>query len=670
MAWFRFGRSEGLSDVLVNLFRLRIYKSEALLTPRVRAEQFVFAATLSLMLFVDVWAWYRAWSYGLVGQWFVPLIIGVAFGLAAIMFDRSVIVTDTTNGKVNGWYQIGGRALLLVLISFLTAVPVELAVFESEITKKLESQEKVASDQIRNKAIETETANLSADVSELQAHLAADASLTQANADTDIVRLQQDRARERTQMLAAQSVKRESLEKTLTEKSEQVALEAAGKGPSGKYGDGPAYKAMKQQEKEAREALDKFESEAATQVANFDTETQSQLVKLRATRDKTVLTNQAAIAKELDAKRKERKKKIEELRTMSEDKLAALYGGEWRVAKGFLARFHTLSEMADGDGYVNRIVWGCRIAMILLGMFVLGLKLMASQEFKLYYSLAAQAKAGDEFAQQAVANMGFTDFDNHGLSAKARDLLAELHEARQKVWQALWALEQKLATLSKLNELSGLCRTRLAIEGELHGAWLEKGADAMAEVNSLEEQIKLLGETVPAWPTKLGEDPRGKEPWKVSESKLATFGWLAPDQVLEAGRKGRKDLIDWRRQLRKELEGMRFGLYAFIAANPTMIKREIESHQRRLFQDKLVPILEGMETAEFAVQDGHLDLPPWPTDFSDPRQGLFEKLCRMEERELRDTYGWEGGDTIHFEPPRHISTTPVQPPAFVTPPKP
>ena len=643
MGWFNnISRSGSLVDFLVNLYQLRIYKSEKLLTKRVKAEQGAQAITLTLMMFIDSWAWYRAWSYGLVEQVLIPLVLGTSFAIAAVMYDRSVIVADTTTGKVNGYYQIGGRALLLILISFLTAVPVELAVFESEITKKLESQEKAAADLIRDKAIETVNVALNADVSELQAQLAGDASLTQGNADTDINRFQQDRARERTQMLQAQSAKRQLLVTTLKDKSDQVALEAAGQGPSGKYGNGPAFQAMKAQEQEARQALNTFESETASQNATFDQETKEHMVQLRAARDKTVSGNQANVAKALDAKRKERKQKIEELRVMSNDKLAALYGGEWRVAKGFLARFHVLAEMADTDSYVNHIVWGCRIVMILMGMFVLSLKLMASQEFKLYYSLAAQAKNGDEDAKAAVTTGGNTEFEQYGNSASVRSDLEELHSARKAVWLAIWELEKHLVALTKVDNKTGMFKTRVEIEGGLHAAWLENGAAAMGKVSEIEEHLRLIGVSVPNWPTKMGSDPRGTDPWKVTEGRLAGFGWHKPDQKLEEVKKAKTDLIAHRRELRKLIATTEFELHQLIRGEPTISKSEIDALRMNVWETTFVSLLDKMSDLEFFITELGQKTPEWPAEFEDPRPGLFERICKLEDRDLTTKYGWQG----------------------------
>lgn len=638
-------QSEGPADTLVNAFGLRTYKSATLLTPRVRAEQLVFALMLSAMLFVDGWAWFRAWSYGLTGQFVIPLVLGTVFAVAAVLFDRSVIVADTTNSKGSVWWSIGGRAFMLLLISALTAVPVELAVFESEISQVLDESEKLAADKVRNQAIEVETVALSQEISELTAQLSSDSSVTQANADGDMIRLQQDRARERTQLLEQMALNRGSLEKALSEKSAQVALEAAGKGPSGRYGNGPAFQAMKQQESEARQALADFNTKASAEVAAFDRDTNSRLVSLRATRDKTVAGNQANAGKLLNQKRAEKRKKVEEIRTMSYDKLATLYGGSWRVAKGFLARFRVLEEMSSSDESVNAVKWGCRVAMILLGLFVLGLKLLASDEFKRYYSLAAQAAAGDEDAQSVVKNMGYDEFANHGLTTKARELLIELHAARQQVWKAMWDLDRRLANLAKPDATTNLCKSSLQIEGELHSVWVDKGAEALATVNSLEERIKLVGETIPAWPDKLGKDPRitaNGEPWKISAKRLASFGWKSPDTIVEAAITARQQMIDARRELRKVLNSQRRELHALIAGNPGISKQEVESLQRIFYDDRVFPVLERIDAAETLIMDAGKEVPAWPSDFPDPRKDLFERLCRLEERDLRETYGWEG----------------------------
>lgn len=625
---------------LVAIFGLRTYKSEKILTTRARLEQIAFAVVLTLMLIIEVWAWSRAWCYGLGGIW-LPLVLGGIFGLTAVLFDRSLIVADTTVSRFNGWGTVGGRAVLLVLVSFLTAVPVELAVFESEITRHLEDQEKQAADKIRIKAIAEETARFDGEITELQIELAAEASLTQGNAETDLKRFQQERVDGRRHLVEAVNLKHTQISSVLKEKSDQVALESAGQGPSGKYGNGPAFQAMRTQETQAHQDLSTADQQGAVQLADYDSETTARTVELTQKRDNTVGGNQIKVAKKLTDKRKEKKAKIEELRTMTEDKLAALYGGQWRLAKGFLARYNTLSEMSDADKNTRTIVWGCRLSMILIGMFILGLKLMSSQELKLYYSLAAQAKNDDEGAKLAVSSMGHNDHSQYGNSVQVREILEKLHVARIAAWKALWALEKSLATYTKA-DLTGIFKSRVDIEGLLHCAWLEKGADALARVSEIEEELRLLGATVPNWPEKMGSDPRGTDPWKVTEQKLQGFGWQKPDQKLAEVKQAKADLIARRRELRKLTADVEFELHQLIHGEPMISKMDVDALRMNVWETKFVPILDAMSDCEFLIAEVGQKAPDWPSEFADPRPGLFERICKLENRDLVVKYGWKG----------------------------
>ena len=370
--------------MFTKFFRFKQYASEDLATPLVLAWWQRFTIAIAAQATVDWIAWFFAMLYAMNSN-VLAAVMATAIVVGVIQLDLSIITAD--DFEVNRWRKWGSllfRIAFTIVIAGITAKPIELRWLEGEIENRLEKEQDAQIDAIREKAINTEKARIDAEATEVQTQLSNDASATVANADKDLNNYVSDRAAARTQMLESQAAKRASLEKQLKDKSDMAALEAAGKGPSGKYGNGPALETIRKQEAEAKEALDKFESEAATQVANFDQITQGKLVQLRAARDNATSAGQSQLKNRLDDLRKQRREKVEELRLMSPEKLAKLYGGSYKKSFGFLARYETLEKMREEKTEVDNVVWTCRVIMCVMGFLILGLATSAPTEFKRY----------------------------------------------------------------------------------------------------------------------------------------------------------------------------------------------------------------------------------------------------------------------------------------------
>lgn len=657
----RFKGTQTVGDFLANLYNLRIY-GDSLLTPRVKAKQVKFACLLTIVFILYGWGWSRAWYYG-IGMMSLSILFGYMISFGELLYDRFVIVSDNTVEGRGKWVA-APRIVMVLLFSVVSSVPIELSVFEGEINNRIEQRERAAIDKIVEKAIRLETARFDDEMASLQSQLSRDASATSATASADVGNFENDRARERQQILEAQATKRTQLTQALNAKSDQVALEAAGKGPSGKYGDGPALKAMRQQEAEARAALDTFEVEAATQLANFDTDTQNRLNLLRAARDQVVLKGQGTVADRLDEKRAAKRAKVDEIRLLAmkdRPRLAGMYGESWEEARGFLARYRIMHELEKEDPVVTLIKWGCRFLMILPTLLILGIKQFPSEELVRYYSLGAQARAGNLDAQKIVANMGYPDFANYGLTTKVRDLLAQLYEARTELWMAAQQLERKLQKLCEPDKDTGVHKPLIDIEGKLHAEWLAS-EETVKKANLLEKQVNLTGIPVPVWEEdQFGRDPRAEPAiWKVSADRAETYGWHAPDVVVETGKQAREHLVLEQRQLRRLLGSADRDLHTIVSTNPRTPKRDLEANRRQFFNESLVPVLERIEEYEAQVQSAGLPRPPWPEGFEDPRRDLFKSFCRLDDRTLQDRYGWLGArGKSSSAPPAPAIPTPV-----------
>lgn len=242
------------------------------------------------------------------------------------------------------------------------------------------------------------------------------------------------------------------------------------------------------------------------------------------------------------------------------------------------------------------------------------------------------------------------------MAFRARDLLQELYEARTELWMAAQQLERKLQELCEPNKVTGVHKSLIDIEGKLHAEWL-KSEETVKKANLLEKQVNLTGIPVPTWEIdQFGRDPR-EEPsiWKVSADRAETYGWHAPDTVVEIGKQAREHLVLEQRQLRRLLGSADRDLHTAISTNPRTPKRDLEANRRQFFNENLVPVLERIEEYEAQVQSVGLLRPPWPEGFEDPRKDLFKTFCRLDDRTLQDRYGWQGA--------RNRTSTPPAPPA-------
>jgi len=631
--------------MFTKFFRFKQYASEDLATPLVLAWWQRFTIAIAAQATVDWIAWFFAMLYAMNSN-VLAAVMATAIVVGVIQLDLSIITAD--DFEVNRWRKWGSllfRIAFTIVIAGITAKPIELRWLEGEIENRLEKEQDAQIDAIREKAINTEKARIDAEATEVQTQLSNDASATVANADKDLNNYVSDRAAARTQMLESQAAKRASLEKQLKDKSDMAALEAAGKGPSGKYGNGPALETIRKQEAEAKEALDKFESEAATQVANFDQITQGKLVQLRAARDNATSAGQSQLKNRLDDLRKQRREKVEELRLMSPEKLAKLYGGSYKKSFGFLARYETLEKMREEKTEVDNVVWTCRVIMCVMGFLILGLAMSAPTEFKRYYSLGAQAAANDTYAKRVAEGMGYDDPKNFAMTVAARKALNDLFAARQELWLKVLELEKKIAGIVVADKKTGLYPTLLQIQGQLHSLWVQSGEEVLRKVGNYEEAVKRAGAKVPSWPTdKFGSDPRvgGIPVWKVDERKLRTFGWESPDAALTAAKQAALELTSHRLELRKQIETMEAALQELIAGNPSVSFNKVREHQFKGYREQIIPVLDKIRAAEDAMIRAGRDTPDWPEDFADPRSGLYQQLCVITESQLREKYDWKG----------------------------
>lgn len=600
--------------------RLRVY-GETLLTERVKLELGAFTALLLAQFAFDLWAWSNAWSYA--GTTAVTItMLSMVFATVILIVDRAIIVVDVSQVRSKLGLAFT-RGALLILLACITAVPVELRIFQPEIEQVIANEEKVAVDAIREKAkaYETELATRQKDTTA--------AALT-GSPDAVVQR----RAQEREAIVAQQKSDRADITKRLSAKSTELVRETAGKGPSGRRGDGVTTAAMRKQEADIRKELSDFDKAAREQLREFDRETER--MRTEAVKSGT---------DELSRRDTALDEKLHAVEAMPAAELAAAYGGEWQKSRGFLERYRTLLDLIDADPKNSLIAWGCRLIMIVLGLTILFAKpVMSSDETVAYFSLMAQAAGGNERAKKLVKLQGYGVNDRvHklGWTQEVQRLHERMSQAQIAVRNAVTAFEAEMERLCEPPG-DGLCLSRDRLEIDAGRAWLASVQPKVDALEAVEAQFERFGVDIPAWPTDWTvRDPRrsGERPWNLGDAELnVRYGWVNPQEAIRRITSARHIARAWMSELGPLLEEMENQTLRLIHENPEAEIEEIEHDRRQFVLTRLNPVVNELSEALAALQAARQPVPPWPEALGDAKKR--REVWRANLDVLED-YGWK-----------------------------
>ncbi len=579
----------------------------------------------------------------------------------------------------------GIRAALLVVIATITSIPVDMAVLEPEINHRMERKALVAQNIMRDRAlkdVDKKYAGLIAETEKLK-NAGGTAAADKAQADADGYTAKRDKAR-------GEIVAR------LDAKEKQIAQEAAGTGPSGRYGEGPAVKVMKDQAELIRKEL-----------ADFDAETQKELARLQGERNTSITTTATALETKIEALRKEQEAEKKKVREMEPAELAKEYlvepgetewtaeddgkkremskywiHDDWKPTDGFMARFREMQEI-EAEGWKRMreyykaegleeewydmppeafTIWMWRVVMFALGLFLLMLKLLSSEETRTYFHFGSQAANGDDPNVVRMAEvMGYTDPDARralGWTPKVHGLMDELFHARRALVQELADFQAYLILVCRLQE-NGLCLTRVAIETKLRDRWESQVAKKITEITAIEDKLKLAGMAVPNWPADLnsGRDPRTlREPWRPAVRDLTNFGWEDPTPKLEEARQA----VIHIEELRLEIDGliltMEGDLVRTIVDNPGItemeLRQRLETNRHKLYQRQIAPRIRELRDAIATATAVGLPISTW-----ERREDDVARSWRLPEETVLRDFGWTPAPTARRTPVLSLDTT-------------
>lgn len=634
-----------------NPFGMLVYGT-SLLTTKARWSIRVFAVVLSIQFVIDFVAWgafgafaFPVATYGATVHYLAAVVVGWLFATAILAFDLTVVTLDTGRSKKAYW-PLFARGMILVGISFITAIPFEMGVYGPTITNNLENRQKVAVDAIRVKAIAEE-----------QGIYAKKANV----AKEDLVKISEGYALLNNQLSAYRHERKNATQSKSSDMEKQrtlIGVESGGAKAkvsidgvqqsfgTGERGCGPRCKALKEDLRFMEEDLRKFEAETAAGIK----------AREAALADKSKSDEVAGKAR-LTAIQSEHEKIVAALRIMPPAEIALKYGGEWKQTFDFLTRFDEMTLMAQKNPRVNHMTWIIRLALIAIGLLILFLKAMCPEELMHYFAFRSQAAFGalTDVVDQAQ-NQGYTDSGARkalGYTPAVRKLLEDLSLKRGILADACLAYQVEAVECFQATH-NGFPTLAKATK-DAKAAWKNIVLDPdgkprrhpLRDADAAEEACRLNGIPVPTWPAaELGVDPRTLvEPWNLTQEQAIALGWRDP----EPQRQGNfvETVADARHKLAQayaEYHGLVFASVLARSGGLMPTRAAISAGLKVLWKDLVASAIHTLNKAEREAGRNHAPVPPWPADFGpDPRNE--NEPWTLSADQLKKM-GWEDPDVI------------------------
>ena len=657
-------------------FKLAVY-GESLLSKSVKGWIGVFTFAFVAQFAIDVWAWYHAWQYGAQSPWFSAIAATAMAGMI-LVFDRSVVIHDTQQSRW-GWATLSSRLLVLMVLAFITAIPVELRIFEPEVDGKFHSQDTALVDDIRKLAISQEEDVYSQQIKAIREAKTQDSEQVVTSGDEDVENYETRRAVERQAISDRYATDKQALtdryatdkaeiNKQIQEKDLQMLDEIGGK-YSGIKGDGARVKRMSEQkdkmyiqlkklmqdesekgkelsEVQLKERKDLSQDESAELTA-FDQSTTAKVQEMQTGRDTTTKSTKKDRDERISALQIELTNKLNKVRAMNGEELSQEYGGDYQVSRGFLDRFRELRKIEEDDIYNQLIAWGVRLTLMGIGLIVFFLKVMGGKDFKGYYSLGVQMAHGqDEKTRDLAISFGYTDAESLyrlGLSPSSRKAWDAVRIQQAEVSEVIdqWYVEARRISSRKTGDL---CLELAVLQGRLQATYQEKVGSLINELANIEAKLDV---PVPIWPENLPHgDPREiRNSWAIKVEVLISWGWKDPREMITAGKQAairRPALLS---DIQMRLTELEHKLFRIIRVTQEVELSEILFKRFSFFRENIYPVLLELREVEQAMQAGGVKaMLPRPRVLQD--DGKLDEIWRVTPVELKKL-GW--GPTVEVE---------------------
>lgn len=630
----------GIGVLLRKLTGLSTYGEESNLSTSVVRNWLTMAALIIVLQWVlDTVIWTAAAMYA-THSIMLAIPAGMIVATFLAIYDLSAHKADTSQSK-RPLFAIGGRIIISLVLCFLTAVPLEIMLYSSEINHRIERKEQLNGDTLLDNAIATENKYFDDRIAEEKKAFQENTEKASGTGQQDVNALAQSRKEKRDQIESRYNGDKQALYARMMEADQLISAEASGK-VSPQAGIGPLVLSMQDSKSKATAELEAVRVAQQSALEKFDAETETLVKQAKEGRDEKTKIEKTTAQGRIDKLIAQKKTKMEELRAMTTpaklDELARAYKGTWREPRGFLAMMQELDKMRLEDETVEYSVWGARLLLAILSIMAIGLKLMYPLEVIRFFSMGAQAAAGDKMSQTIVTQMGYGLHDQYAHSRQARELLSKIDSAYRELTTKLRAFQIEAGDICQPNE-QGLCPQMEAIRLKLRSAWAKNVDPAYQGWITARMEAMRCGVESPKWEAKDVANPlEGVRPWSMTESELKELGWSDPAEDVANAREAQDNLASMWREYYRKLYVFRAQMLGWIRSNPNIPREDLDSKAFTHFANHILPMLEKIDQLESLVIKGGLPLCNCPTYIQDPRADL-DSVWRFEESNLR-RMGW------------------------------
>jgi hypothetical protein len=371
-------------DRVLELGLLNVYGSNGEMSRRVRADVAFAALLIVIQACIDLLAWFLGMKLVFVngfGPWIgypLALVFASLFAATIAIFERSVLAADVALKGVWRNPAIWFRIAFVLLASLVTAVPLELFLFNDEIGGVLGRQ--------RGAQVAHARDVLRGNVDVLLK--ASDDKL-----DKDLARLEDQFGPLRAYdppSTSSVSPRIATLEASIAGVTAEMQREEEGS-RSGSSGRGRRFRSLQGQ-------LDTLNQQLALLTTTHNDELADLRKEARARAEAGETSYRDAVGALRAGHEKERAALLAQRAAIDElpvDVLAARARVTIDVPDGFSARVRILHDLADKEPTIGWGIQALRLVMVLFGLLVLIQKATFSTETKAYFSAMARAATGD-----------------------------------------------------------------------------------------------------------------------------------------------------------------------------------------------------------------------------------------------------------------------------------
>lgn len=344
--------------------------------PRTVQAQVGFGVLLMIVQFcIDMLAWTLGFRWVFVNAmgwpgWGLAVLFAFLIALIIIIFERFVLAADVYGSKVPLFLNpaILMRVVVVVLFATVTAIPVELMVFNDVIQGRLNGELQG----VRESARQQLRGDIHKDIEDVATEEGK--SRTRLKEETPPVKLESLEVPQHDARIA-------ELDKQLNGTLAELTQEEKG-WRSGQKGKGPKWFRLNDE----RLGLEREIAEAkAARQAEVDRRTESNR-KSEEISTKRHFDELAKISDRYDPRKRELEKKLRDVDRMTDDELKRATKREFAVVDGFARRWKILNDLEKEDALFNLTKWAVRGLFIAFGLLVLTTKALFNRPTKAYYA--------------------------------------------------------------------------------------------------------------------------------------------------------------------------------------------------------------------------------------------------------------------------------------------